>query len=67
MTDNDHGSNEETHASKFSWDPDDVTVLRAGDEDYDDDDEVVGDDDERVDDDDEDIDILDEPDAEEDS
>lgn len=65
MTDNDHGSNEETHTSKFSWGPDDVTVLRAGDEDYDDD-GVVGDDDERVDDDDEDIDILDEPDAEED-
>jgi hypothetical protein len=64
MTDNDHGPSGETSSGKFTWGPDDVTVLKAGDEDYDDE-EIVGDDDERVDEDDEGLEILDEPDGEE--
>ncbi|MHB1088410.1 MAG: hypothetical protein ACYC19_06575 [Acidimicrobiales bacterium] len=64
MTNNEHGASAEGHSSKFSWDPDDVTILKAGDEDYDDEDDLVGDEDERIDDDDEEIEILDAPDDE---
>lgn len=45
MNDSDEDMTKSEGSSKFSWTPDDITVLKAGDEDYSDDD-LVGDEDE---------------------
>jgi len=45
MNDSDDNTTQPERSSKFSWDPEEVTVLKAGDEDYSEDD-LVGDEDE---------------------
>lgn len=57
----DHHHNDDEEASTLSSDLDEISVLKAGDEDYDED-ELVGDEDERVDEDVEELEVLDQPD-----